>query len=123
MKNNTDMSVLKLPHLPPILFAKKLLKKDGNVADVLIEFDEYPTLPMLVEAAAQSSAAFRKSEDESAFLASIKNVELLVEPKSTTLISQIIDEHTLGNFRYVSFKIFESDDKLIAKGSFVLIVH
>jgi len=118
-----NMLVLDLPHLPPILFAKKLLKKDGNMADVLIEFDESPTLPMLVEAAAQSSAAFRKREDESAFLASIKNVELLVEPKSTTFIAQIIDEHTFDSFRYVSFKIFESDDKLVAKGSFVLTVH
>ena len=94
MRDSLNMSVLDLPHLPPVLFAKKLLKKDGNVADVLIEFNEHPTLPMLVEAAAQSSAAFRKREDESAFLASIKNVELLVEPKSVTLIAQVIDEHT-----------------------------
>ncbi len=116
------MPELQLPHLPPILFAKKLLKKDGDMANVLIEFDEYPTLAMLLEAAAQSSSAFRKHEDESAFLVSTKDVELLMEPNSTILTAQIKDEHTLDNFRYVSFQIFESD-KLIAKGSFVLMVY
>ncbi len=116
------MSELQLPHLSPILFAKKLLKKDGDIANVLIEFDEYPTLAMLLEASAQSSSAFRKHKDESAFLVSAKDVELLMEPNSTILTAQIKDEHTLGNFRYVSFQIFESD-KLIAKGSFVLMVY
>ncbi len=116
------MIEIQLPHLPPILFAKKLLKKDGNMANVLIEFEEYPTLAMLLEAAAQSSSAFRKHEEESAFLVSARDVELLMEPNSTVLTAQIIDEHTLDNFRYVSFQIFESD-KLIAKGSFVLMVY
>lgn len=116
------MEKIKLPHLPPIRFAREILQTDGKDADVLIEFEQIPTLPMLVEAAAQSCAAFRKSDDESAFLVSFKGVKLLKKPVKQKLVAHVTEEHRLDFMRYVDFVIRDENDS-IAAGKLVLAVE
>ena len=116
------MTKINLPHLAPIKFAKYILSKEDKSADILIEFEQIPTLPMLVEAAAQSSASFRIDDNENAFLVSLKDIKLLQKPTQLKLVAHVIDEHRLGKMRYVGFKILE--DKIsIATGTLVIAVQ
>ena len=116
------MTEIKLPHIAPIKFAKYTLSKDEKVAKVLVEFEQIPTLPMLVEAAAQSSAAFRIDDKESAFLVSLKGIKLLQQPTKMQLVAEVTDEHRLDKMRYVSFEIFE-DETCVANGTLVIAVQ
>lgn len=116
------MTEIKLPHLAPIKFAKYILSKDENSADVFIEYEQIPTLPMLVEAAAQSSASFRVNDKENAFLVSLKDIKLLQKPTQLKFVAHVTDEHRLNKMRYVGFEILE--DKIsIATGTLVIVVQ
>jgi hypothetical protein len=116
------MTEIILPHLAPIKFAKFTLEKDEVSAKVLIEFEQIPTLPMLVEAAAQSSASFRTNDSESAFLVSLKGIKLLQKPTKMQLVAHVRDEHRLDKMRYVGFDIYE-DDTCVASGTLVIAVQ
>lgn len=116
------MTEIKLPHRLPIKFAKYVLKKEEKYADVLIEFEQIPSLPMLVEAAAQSSASFRVNDKENAFLVSLKGIKLLQKPTKMQLTAHVTDEHRLDVMRYVGFEILE-DAKTIATGTLVIAVQ
>jgi hypothetical protein len=111
------MTEIKLPHLAPIKFAKFTLDKDEKSARVLIEFEQIPTLPMLVEAAAQSSASFRIDDKENAFLVSLKGINLLQKPTKMSLVVHARDEHRLDKMRYVGFDIFEDEVTCVASGT------
>jgi len=116
------MNEIKLPHLAPIKFAKRTLRKDEKSAEVLIEYEQIPTLPMLVEAAAQSSASFRINDKESAFLVSLKGIKLLEQPTKMEFVAHVVDEHRLDRMRYVGFEIFEEKIS-IATGTLVIAVQ
>ncbi len=116
------MNSIKLPHLAPIKFAKKTLHKELKTADVFVEFGQLPSLPMLVEAAAQSSAAFRVNDNESAYLVSLKNVKLIQKPTQMSLVVHVTDEHRLDNMRYVGFEIFQETIS-VATGTLVIAVQ
>ena len=116
------MKEIKLPHKAPLKFAKTILHKEPKRARVAIEFEEIPSLAMLVEAAAQSSAAFRIDERENAFLVSLKNIELLQAPSLMHFEAEIVDEHRLENLRYVKFEIFENTTA-VAEGTLVIAVQ
>mgnify|MGYP006995601455 CR=1 FL=1 len=116
------MIEIKLPHIAPLKFAKFTLEKEEKRARVLVEFDQVPTLPMLVEAAAQSSASFRMDDSENAFLVSLKNIELLNTPSKKSFEAEIVDEHRLENLRYVKFEIFE-EKSVVANGTLVIAVQ
>lgn len=116
------MTEIKLPHLAPIKFAKYTLEKDEKSAKVLIEFEQIPTLSMLVEAAAQSSASFRIDDSESAFLVSLKGIKLLEQPTKMQLVAHVTDEHRLDKMRYVGFNIYE-DETCVANGTLVIAVQ
>lgn len=116
------MTEIQLPHVAPLKFAKFILEKNSKRARVLVEFDSIPTLPMLVEAAAQSSAAFRVNDNENAFLVSLKNVELLQAPSLKHFEAKVVDEHRLENLRYVKFEIFEQNT-IVATGTLVIAVQ
>ncbi len=116
------MTEIKIPHLAPIKFAKYTLTKGEAFADVLIKFEQIPTLPMLVEAAAQSTASFKVDESEHAFLVSLKDIKLLQEPTKMELIAHVTDEHRLEQMRYVGFEIFE-DETCVANGTLVIAVQ
>jgi len=70
---------MKLPHQEPIRFVKELLEIDAAYAFVSCIFPHPPTLAMVCEAAAQSSAAFAQDDKNitMGFLVSLKDIELL----------------------------------------------
>jgi len=115
------MKSLNLPHAPPILFAKEILSLQESSARVKIEFEEIPTLGMLIEAAAQSSAAISDEEQRTkmGFLVSLKNIKLLTPPQRKTLEVQVSNEHTMENMKMMNFLIYE-DKTQIAEGSFMI---
>ena len=57
---------IKLPHQKPILFVKTVIESAEHDANTEVEFPYNPTLAMMVEAAAQSSAFVRVSKEKAA---------------------------------------------------------
>ncbi|MBE0495289.1 MAG: hypothetical protein IBX45_02640 [Campylobacterales bacterium] len=114
---------MNLPHLPPVRFAHTLSHKEGKEARVQCAFPVPPTLPMLIEAAAQSSAAFREEGSPlMGFLVLCKEVRLHVKPTQTTCILCIEERLCLGEMSEFSFKALLQDETLLATG-FVTIAH
>jgi len=113
-----------LPHTAPIKFVKELLQTDETSAIVKIAYEELPTIGMLIEAAAQSSAGISDEQNigRMGFLVSLKNVKLLEEIKSYEYIAKIELVSKLDNFKSLKFNIFE-DELMIAKGSFAIILQ
>jgi hypothetical protein len=116
------MQTIKLPHLAPVRFAQEVLLKEEKLARVSLSFGMLPSLAMMVEAAAQSSAAFRVNDRENAYLVSLKGVVLHEKASSENLVAEIIDAHRLDKMRYVEFKIFE-EDLCLASGTLVIAVQ
>lgn len=111
---------LNLPHREPILFAKEILSLSETEAIVRVEFPTIPTLPMLVESAAQSSAAFSKEDITTGFLVTLKNISLLEKLDKTEYLVTITIEHTLDSLTY--FKFIINDSRLVASGVFVIAI-
>ena len=69
---------MKLPHLPPLVFAKEILNKTENSSEVLCEFEQIPTFGMFIETAAQSTASFFQDDKyRLGFLVNASNIESL----------------------------------------------
>lgn len=118
------MRELNLPHQAPVKFAKYIISKDETSAIVRVEFDSLPSLAMLIEAAAQSSAAFGSESTESVemgFLVTLKNIKLLNEPSSLEYDAKITFEHKLNNLRYFNFEM-STKESVIASGTFVIAI-
>ena len=113
------MQALNLPHIEPIRFAKHIISKESDRARVAIEFDEIPSLAMLIEAAAQSSAAIGEDNAKMGFLVSLKNVKLLTPPTKKILEVEVVNEHNMENMKMMSFDIFEDETK-VSTGSFMI---
>lgn len=118
------MSDLPLPHIAPIKFAQSILQTDEKGAVVKIAYDELPTIGMLVEAAAQSSAGIsdERNTGRMGFLVSLKTVKLLEKIKSYEYTTKIELISRLDDFKSLKFEIFD-EDKMIAKGSFAIILQ
>jgi len=116
------MQELNLPHREPIRFAKYIISQELNRARVAIEFDEIPSLAMMIEAAAQSSAAVGESDTKMGFLVSLKNVKLLTPPTKTILEVEVVNEHNMDNMKMMSFNIFE-DETRVSTGSFMIAIN
>jgi len=114
------MKELSLPHIAPIRFAQDILFKEQNSARVSLSFDELPSLGMMVEAAAQSSAAFGDEENSGGFLVSLKNIKLLQKPTKLVLEVSLTNEHNLQAMSYFSFNVYEGLEELLC-GSFVIV--
>lgn len=114
---------MNLPHLPPMRFAKEVLTCKDKCASVLCEFPHLPTLPMIVEAAAQASSAFAKSDTpRNGFLVLIKEVSLHVKPKSLTCNVVIEARLSLGNSSEFYFEAFEKEGGVMYASGTVMIV-
>jgi len=117
------MQELKLPHLYPVKFAKYIIAQDETSARVQVEFDSIPSLGMLIESAAQSSAAIGKDKSSKmGFLVSLKNVKLLNPPSKKILEVKVVNEHSMENMKMIQFDIFE-DEINISSGSFMLMIE
>ena len=113
------MKELNLPHQEPIKFAKYIVSKEDTSAVVKVEFDEIPSLPMLVEAAAQSSAAFSNEENKMGFLVTLKNIKLLNKPQALEYDVKVTFEHQLDALTYFNFEVYD-EGILMANGIFII---
>ena len=93
-----------------------------NKARVGVEFNEIPSLAMMVEAAAQSSSAIGNEDIDIAYLVSMKNIQLLTPPVQNKFEIEVINEHNLENMKLISFNVFE-EEKVIANGSFTIAIE
>ena len=117
------MTELVLPHQAPIRFAKYVLSKNDNVALVKNEFATPPSLGMLIEAAAQSGAAFADEDSKGrvGYLTTLKNIKLLAKPTSLEYNIKVTLTHQIENFGYLSFEVNQNEE-LIATGSFMVVI-
>ena len=113
------MEELNLLHIAPIRFAREILCKEETKARVSLVYEQFPSLGMMIEGAAQASASFGDDSTQGGFLVSLKNVKLLEKPESIFLEIELLKEHDLGSMTYFNFVIFEETKELV-KGSFVI---
>jgi hypothetical protein len=107
---------MKLEHLEPILFAKQVLERRKGMARVLCEFPYNPSLPMLLEGAAQASSAL--GEAKKGFLIGASETILYKKVLMTTVEIEIRQEFSNANLRKFSFLI-----KDYAQGEFSIYVE
>lgn len=113
---------MNIPHQEPIKFAQELLELDGNIVKVKCRFQSIPTLPMLFEAAAQSSAGFSQ-EEKIGFLVSVKNVKLLIEPKEFEYIIQVEKKVEFGAICEFYFDVLTKENSKIANGILTIMIQ
>lgn len=105
-----------LPHQEPIRFAQKILDKNEEFITVSCLFPYKPSLAMISEAAAQSSAAFAQGNKPLiGFLISLKNIEQITEFLKIEYEVRIKKEVSFGSMTEFSFE-FLDNDKLCARG-------
>ncbi len=111
------MTELALPHLYPIRFAKYIISLDEDKAIVRSEFETIPSLGMLIEASAQSSAVFSDDGEQGkvGYLTLLKDVKLLTKPTSLRYDIEVILTYKAQGIGYISFKV-DQDDETIATG-------
>ncbi len=112
---------MNLPHLPPIRFAQTALEEKGNRAKVKILFPFCPTLGMMIEAAAQSSAVFSNHPSVLGFIVSLKEIQLLKKTTQLSMMTQLVLEAQVGECMEISFEIMSEDEKeIFAMGKIIL---
>ena len=95
---------MNLPHQEPLLFAKEILLRSDEKAEVLCKFPVLPTLAMFIEAAAQSSAAFNvNTEAKVGFLTMATEIELLSPIDSLEYIFNVYPESEVGSYKKFFF--------------------
>lgn len=115
---------MNIPHQEPIKFAQEIIFVDENTVKVRCHFPEFPTLSMLFEAAAQSSAAFSIREKRIGFIISLKNILLLKEINSYDFIANIEKSIEFGNICEFNFFITCLENKVkYAQGTFTLLLE
>jgi uncharacterized membrane protein affecting hemolysin expression len=117
-----------IPHGEHIRFVSKVLKFAENEIEVECKFDKKPTIAILVEASAQSAAAYmqRKSdrEDLLGFLIKIRNFKYFdvgAEPIDIVRVNVIV-KNLLDNIYVSSVKIYKLNDKVIAEGELLFLL-
>jgi predicted hotdog family 3-hydroxylacyl-ACP dehydratase len=116
---------MKLPHLEPLIFAKKVIKKDENNSVVFCEFKEMPTLTTFIEAAAQSSSSFvDQDKPKLGFLATVKNIEQHKEFDSLQYHIHLKLEAQIAEFKQFYFEVFNlsCDTESYISGNFSVII-
>lgn len=116
---------MNLLHLEPLRFAKEIITLDLEKAKVRCFFPYVPTLAMIIEASAQSSAAFSQGATlRAGFLVLAKDVELLQSPKERSFVACIEQNSSFENKREFFFEFFnDSEDTLIASGTFIIMLR
>jgi len=116
---------MNLPHIAPLLFAKKIIRVDDAEACIMCEFDEIATLAMFIEAAAQSSFAFDTSNKNHkiGFLTVAKDIKLLNTIKTMTYIIKLKKIIELNNMKQFSFDALEyKSDTIVVSGTFTILI-
>jgi hypothetical protein len=116
---------MKLPHLPPLVFAKKILSVSEKEVRVLCEFDMTPSLAMFIEAAAQSSAAFFQDGDyKVGYLANAKNIQWINRSEDRKVIVKLNLEITFESMSNYSFTVTDlNEENNICSGEFTVSIQ
>ena len=115
---------MNIPHQKPIKFAQELLEVNENIAKVRCEFPSLPTLPMLFEAAAQSSAGFsQEGVAKVGFLVSVKSVKLLEEVTELEYTIKVEKKVEFGAICEFSFEVLSKDELVIANGVLTVMIQ
>ena len=121
------MNQINLPHLPPLLFAKDIIKLSSQEATVLCEFDCIPSLSMFIEASAQSSSVFESNLSKApkiGFLTKTKEIKLLEKIEEKSYFANLKKELEIGNIKQFSFEIVSiKNNAKIAIGEFTILVQ
>ncbi len=114
------MEALQLPHIKPIRFADKIIYSNQESARVSISFEILPSLAMMVEAAAQSSAALSSDNPvKEGFLLAMKDIVLIQKPTKKSLEVEIKLIHSFKEMYLIDFQVFE-DVCLIVTGNLTI---
>ncbi len=120
---------MNLPHLPPVRFAQEVISRTEEEVQVLCVFPNVPTLPMLAEAAAQSTSAFSNSvTPQIGFLISLKEVVLFGDVLFLEYIIIVKNTATIGTFEEFYFEVFDKKtvpilNKKLASGKLVISIQ
>ena len=115
---------MNLPHGDMLLYVKEVLSRNDNEVEVKCIFDNFPSLAMFIEAAAQSSSAFDEdAKIEMAFLTMAKEIELWDEIKEKEYIFKLKKEAEIGGYKQFSFNAIGKRMKVkVVSGSFTIVV-
>ncbi len=114
------MGYLNLPHKYPLNFAKKVLNSTATIKNILCEFETLPTISMLLEAGAQSTAAFGKDSNQTqGMLIKAENIELLQPISSHIYTYQIQILSNINNWTKYSFEVLYESQK-VCKGTILI---
>ena len=120
---------MNLPHLAPVRFAQEVVSHSEEQIQILCVFPNIPTLPMLAEAAAQSTSAFSNSDTPKiGFLVSLKDVILLEDIVFLEYLILVKSTATIGTFEEFYFEVFDNKplsilNKKLASGKLVISIR
>ena len=116
---------MNLPHLLPVRFVTHILEHEGKCAKVACTFPYLPTLPMLVEAAAQASSALFQGESiVMGHVVLMKEIALHVKPQNLDCCVSIKENLRLGNASEFYFEVVENtrNEQKIATGFLTIVL-
>ena len=113
--------MINLPHQKPILFVEKLINQNETTLTTLCRFPTIPTLPMIIEASAQSSAFFSE-KSRVGFLVMAKDFELLKRLEDKIYKITIDKKMVINNISEFFCQLYERD-YLVAKGDFIITIE
>jgi hypothetical protein len=74
---------------------------------------------MLVEASAQSSAAFGDGNSKMGYLVTLKNIKLLQKPNALEYVVEVTSGQSVDALTYFSFVVIDNDISVV-KGTFII---
>ncbi len=110
--------MINLPHQKPIRFVNHIVEKNDNYAIVSALFPTVPTLAMVCEAAAQSSAAFA-DEAKIGYLISLKDCQTLKSLDKTIYQIKVIRVSNMDAIYEFEFNLLDNDS-ICVSGSFMI---
>lgn len=110
-----------LPHQPPLKYANHIISLSNEKAIVSVYFPTKPTLAMLCEAAAQSSAAFKQNSQDAnyGFVVSYKNCEIISLLNTNSYEITVNITQDMGQLCEYYFEV-NSQGTLFATGNFII---
>lgn len=108
---------MNIPHQEPIRFAQNIINNNNaNYKIVSCTFPSIPTLAMVSESAAQSSASFAQDNDKikTGFLISLKNITKINELKDCNYEIKIEKTFTFGSMTEFAFKLIKNNQTFVS---------
>lgn len=114
---------MNLPHQEPIRFAQNIIKDEDDYKIVSCLFPSIPTLSMVSEAAAQSSASYAQEDDDAkmGFLISLKSIKLLKNLEECDYQIKIVKNFNFGIMTEFTFELIR-DNQIFVSGSLTVAI-